>query len=328
MKRSTRLVAASAVLLVLLAGCNFPGFQESRQDPVATSAAATIEASLELTRTAAIVAPPTLPPTIVIPPTEPAVTPTPVPPTAVPATNTPSTPCNAATFVSDVTYPDDTSVVVNTNFTKTWRLKNVGTCTWTSGYKLVFDSGDRMNAPDSQTLTSGTVAPGATIDVSVDLKAPASSGTYQGNFKLRESGGVLFGIGASASGPFWVRIKAATAESLEPDLVVSSITLDPATPTQGESVEVRVKFKNEGGGLAEDFTVAWWPGKNYPSPACTWNVNDLDAGDDQTRNCTYAGYPSWYPSIETKAEVDTGDDVDESDEGNNIRLKTIEVKAP
>lgn len=314
------------VAALLLAACNFPGYQQG--DPVATSAAATIAAALELTQLAVTLQPPTMPPTLVptqAPPTEVLASPTPAPPTAPPATVTPSTPCNAASFVADVNYPDNTSVVVGSSFTKTWRLKNVGTCTWTSGYKLVFDGGDRMNAPDSVTLTSGTVAPGSTVDISVDLKAPADTGTYQGNYRLKEPGGVLFGIGPSAANYFWVKIKAVSAASLKPDLVVKSITLDPAVPYKSQSVSIKVKIENQGGETAEDFTVKWWPTEFFASAACTWDVDDLDSGDDQTLSCTYGGYPSWYGSINTKAEVDTGDDVDESNEGNNVRLKEIKV---
>ena len=312
------------VAALLLAACNFPGYQSAPGDPVATSAAATIAAALELTRLAVTLEPPALAPTQA-PPTPVPASPTPAPPTAVPPTVTPSTPCNAASFVSDVTYPDNTSVVVGASFTKTWRLKNVGTCTWTSGYKLAFDGGDRMSAPDTVTLTSGTVPPGGTVDASVDLKAPADTGTYQGNYRLREPGGALFGIGASATSFFWVKIKAVSAASLEPDLVVKSISLDPAVPIKGQPVSISVKIENQGGVIAEDFTVEWWAGENAPSPSCSWDVEDLDPDDDQTLNCNYPGYPSWYSSINTKAEVDTDDDVDESDESNNIRLKEIQV---
>jgi len=322
---SKHLVKGLGLLLVaalLLAACNFPGYQSD--DPVATSAAATIEAALELTQLAVTLEPPTLVPTLAIP-TEVLASPTPPPPTAVPATPTPAVPCNAASFIADVNYPDNTSVVVGTDFTKTWRLKNVGTCTWTSGYKLTFDGGDRMSAPDSVTLTSGTVAPGGTVDISVDLTAPADTGTYQGNFRLKEPGGVLFGIGPSASNYFWVKIKAVTAASLKPDLVVRSINLDPAEPYKSQSIAVKVKIENQGGAIAEDFTVKWWPGEGYASAACTWDVDDLEPDDDQTLSCNYGGYPSWYPSINTKAEVDTGDDVDESNEGNNVRLKEVKV---
>jgi len=137
-------------------------------------------------------------------------------------------PCDAAAFVKDVTYPDGSEVFLNANFTKTWRLKNVGTCTWTSGYKLIFDSGDRMSAPDSVTLTGGTVPPGATVDVSVDLKAPSEKGTYQGYFKIRNPSGVVFGIGPAASGPFWVKIKAVQFLLLMPTLLIFPIvTISP-----------------------------------------------------------------------------------------------------
>jgi hypothetical protein len=125
-------------------------------------------------------------------------------------TNTPA--CNLASFVSDVTIPDNTNITVNKGFTKTWRLRNVGTCTWTSGYQIIFDSGDQMNGPSSQQLTNGTVAPGQTIDVSVDLKAPVSPGTYKGNWKLKDANGVIFAL---STGPFWVQIKAVSAAETE-----------------------------------------------------------------------------------------------------------------
>jgi hypothetical protein len=127
-------------------------------------------------------------------------------------------PCNWAQFITDVTVPDNWETGPLDHFTKTWRLKNVGSCTWTSGYSLIFDHGDPMSAPASQQLTTGTVAPGGTIDVSVDLLSPAAVGTYQGYFKLRSSDGVPFGIGPSADGAFWVKIKVVT-----PPLVVEQV---------------------------------------------------------------------------------------------------------
>ena len=227
--------------------------------------------------------------------------------------------------MADVNYPDNTKVALDTDFTKTWRLKNVGTCTWTSGYKLVFENGDRMSAPDSKSFTSGSVAPGGTVDVSVDLTAPDDEGTYQGNFRLKESGGVLFGIGPAGTAAFWVKIKAVSADSLKPDLVVSGIRLDPSTPIEEDPVDIRVTIKNEGGEVAKDFKVEWWAGVSFPSAACDWHVDDLDPDDDQSLYCTYDGYISDYGSLDVKAVVDVDDDVDESDEGNNVKLKTISV---
>ena len=144
----------------------------------------------------------------------PTVTPTgtlPPSPTHTPSVTLTPVPCNWAQFIADVTVADNWETGPLDHFTKTWRLKNIGSCTWTSGYSLVFDHGDQMDAPDSQQLTTGTVAPGATIDVSVNLLSPAAAGTYQGYFKLRASDSSIFGIGPGADGAFWVKIKVATA---------------------------------------------------------------------------------------------------------------------
>jgi hypothetical protein len=110
--------------------------------------------------------------------------------------------------VEDVNYPDNSEVALGANFVKTWRLKNNGTCTWNSGYALVFVRGDSMGGAASLQFTTGTVAPGQSIDVSVNLIAPTSAGTYQGYWMLRNASGVLFGVGADAKSEFWVKIKA------------------------------------------------------------------------------------------------------------------------
>jgi hypothetical protein len=56
-----------------------------------------------------------------------------------------------------------------------------------------------MSGPATQAL-SGNVNAGQTVDLSVNLKAPASSGTYTGNWRLRNAAGVTFTN-------FYVRIK-------------------------------------------------------------------------------------------------------------------------
>ncbi|HEX9798317.1 MAG TPA: NBR1-Ig-like domain-containing protein [Anaerolineales bacterium] len=110
-----------------------------------------------------------------------------------------------ATFVSDVSVPDGSNFDPGDNFTKTWRLRNDGTCTWTSSYALVFDHGDAMGAPAAIPL-AGAVPPGNNVDLSVNLTAPAAPGGYQGFFLLRNNSNVLFGIGPSATTAFWVKI--------------------------------------------------------------------------------------------------------------------------
>jgi hypothetical protein len=85
---------------------------------------------------------------------------------------------------------------------------NTGSCTWTSGYRLIFSSGDPMGAQTATKFTNNAVPPGSTVDVSVNLTAPSSAGTYLGYFKLRDSDGIPFGINASGNDAFWVKIEA------------------------------------------------------------------------------------------------------------------------
>jgi len=62
-----------------------------------------------------------------------------------------------------------------------------------------------MGGPASIPLRS-SVAPGATLDLSVHLAAPYSPGRHRGEWKLRNAVGRRFGIGPNASLPFWVQI--------------------------------------------------------------------------------------------------------------------------
>ena len=113
--------------------------------------------------------------------------------------------CDWAQFITDVTVPDGTTYSSGTTFVKTWRLKNIGTCTWTTAYKLVYSSGDQMGGTASIALPT-SVAPGQTVDVSVTLTAPSAEESYTGYWKLQNASGVNFGIGSNASISFYVKI--------------------------------------------------------------------------------------------------------------------------
>jgi hypothetical protein len=132
---------------------------------------------------------------------------TPVPPTVtntpVP-TNTPI-PCYRVQFIADITAADGTIYSQNQGFVKTWRLRNVGSCTWTSDFDLVFISGNAMGA-NSAVDTNATVAPGNTVDYSIAFTAPGDTGTYTGNWEMRSPNGVIFGLGPNGDKPFWVKI--------------------------------------------------------------------------------------------------------------------------
>jgi hypothetical protein len=227
-RRSLPIILLLLALVSSVLGCALPA--STTPVPDAASIELTVQAVLAAQGTTlppadvplADAAPTGLPPSL-----EPSLTPTLTPTFTPTPTQTPvPLPCDAAQFVTDVTIGDDSSITTNAEFTKTWRLRNAGTCTWTSGYQVVFDHGDRMSAPDAVMVTSGTVPPGSTVDVSVVLKAPGTAGTYQGYFKLRNPSGVLFGIGADANTAFWVKIKAEGFLFL----MITPMILMPITP--------------------------------------------------------------------------------------------------
>lgn len=136
-------------------------------------------------------------------------------------TNTPLAVCNQASFVSDITIPDGVTLRPNTDFTKIWRLRNTGTCTWTTSYKVVFSTGTNMASASSYAL-SKSVAPGETIDISVPMTSPSSNGTHKGSWMLRSADGANFGLGTGASVAFYVQVKvSSTADEFEYDFAAN-----------------------------------------------------------------------------------------------------------
>jgi len=141
----------------------------------------------------------------------PTATATPVPtvilptqPVATTAAPTSSISCNAATFISDVTFPDKTVLSAEQSFTKVWRLKNSGTCAWSPSYTLVFVSGAQMGGPNEVALPA-SVKPGETVDLTVNLIAPKDSGEYTGLWQLRAADSQTFST-SPKNDPFWVKI--------------------------------------------------------------------------------------------------------------------------
>jgi hypothetical protein len=197
-----RVLAFGVFFAVLMMACNLVTPAEPTESGlVLTQAHETFQA--HLTQMAST--PTDVPPTATsVPPTATHTT----PPTATNPPPTPtstSVPCDWAQFVKDVTVKDGTVFLPGTRFTKTWRLKNVGGCTWTKDYDLVFVNGDGMNAYASVPFPD-TAVPGETIDLSVKLTAPESGGNYKGYWQLRNANGIVFGYGANANSSFWVEI--------------------------------------------------------------------------------------------------------------------------
>lgn len=112
---------------------------------------------------------------------------------------------NQATFIADVAAPDDTVYAPGEAFTKIWLFRNDGSCSWGFNYGLAFVTGEQMEAPDFVSLDTN-VDPGEEGELSVNLIAPSTEGTYRGEWKLHDADGSLFGIGQDADAAFWVQI--------------------------------------------------------------------------------------------------------------------------
>ncbi len=135
------------------------------------------------------------------------------PPTATPSrtpgpvtVTVPPSSCDKAQFVADRTIPDGTVMAPGSTFTKTWRLKNVGACAWSTSYQLVFFSGEQMGSASSAAFPQN-VAVGQTVDISINMTAPSAAGSYRGYWMFKNANGALFGIGPQANKPWWVDIK-------------------------------------------------------------------------------------------------------------------------
>jgi hypothetical protein len=142
-------------------------------------------------------------------PSQPTLPPSPVPPSIVPPSAIPPTtipiPCDRAAFLSE-TVKDGTKVTPGQIFSKSWTLRNNGSCPWTPAYTLVFDHGDSMGAPSALNLAPDAIVPGQTVELSVVLTAPNKPGTYQGYFLLKNASGREFGIGEKGDQAFWVKV--------------------------------------------------------------------------------------------------------------------------
>lgn len=117
---------------------------------------------------------------------------------------------NSAEFISDVSIPDGSKLAPDTGFVKTWRVKNNGTCSWDNRYSLVFTDGTLFSSYDRLTLPF-VVAPGQTIDLSLDMTSPIYPGVYESDWKFQSPNGSKFGVGKKDS-PLWVKIVIASPD--------------------------------------------------------------------------------------------------------------------
>jgi hypothetical protein len=202
-----------------------------------------------------------------------------------------------AAYVADVTVPDDTEMDPDEDFTKTWRLRNSGTCEWSADYRLVFVSGDQMGAPASVPVPA--TAAGATVDVSIQMTAPSDPGTYRGNWRMQSDEGTVFGS------QVYVRI----------------VVPEPATPTPTEEPEegptnlqatvqsnrrVRFTWDDAVGEVSYDYELSYSDGSIAVSEASMLPADTTSWITDSPLPCGSTGTFYLY------AEGDGGEDIGEA----------------
>jgi hypothetical protein len=205
------------VIALVLGACG--GGEEGSSAAVLTEAARI--ASEGLTQTAAA-APPTATntplPTATNTP-EPTATSTNTPEGGVPTATTAqqqSSSSNRPCLRANLEYedvPDGTRWPFDRVFTKTWRLKNTGSCTWNANFVLAYVDGELMGADSVNTITEIDVPTNEYVEISVAFQAPDEAGDHISYWMLRSDQGEYFGVGPDGKSWIWVEI-----ESFDPEL--------------------------------------------------------------------------------------------------------------
>lgn len=259
MSKTKHIVSIIILISILLSSCGgFTGSNENgptAEELVATAAFETLQAEAVADNTGdgdedGETAPEaTDPPATDVPATDPPPTNTSAPPSA-----TPTPICNMVDFVDDMTIPDDTVVAPGETFTKVWRIKNNGACTWTLGYQIIFDSGDGMGAPVSFPMPSA-ISPNGTVDISIDMTAPLDEGTYRGDWKLRSADGIEFCLGDGSAFYVQIIVVEPTATTVFIPIFPLPVTLIPIFGFNVEIINSQAGSVNEGGSIALSTTI-------------------------------------------------------------------------
>jgi ABC-type amino acid transport substrate-binding protein/heat shock protein HslJ len=174
-------------------------------------------------------------------------------PTSTPKPVQPGECSNRMELVKDTAV---TNVQAGKPFTKVWQVKNTGTCTWDKNYKLVFQSGDKMNG--APLAVAAAVKPNATYEFKLQLTAPAAAGTYTGLWQMVDPKGTFFGEKLKVS------IQVAPPPTLTPTptpIPNANIEFkaDPATIKPGQTSTLRWKVQH----VDSYWVFPEWDAKNY-----------------------------------------------------------------
>ncbi len=174
---------------------------------------------------------------------------------------------NGAAFV---TQSVATGMVAGQTNTVSVTMRNTGTTTWTAGtnYRLASQNpGDNTTWGLNRVVLPSSVAPGASVTFSFQVKAPATAGSYNFQWRMVRDGVALFG---DATPNTVVVVSVAPPPTGNNAAFVSQST--PTTVKKGSSFFATIRMKNTG-------TATWLAsgafklGAQNPLDNTTWGLN-------------------------------------------------------
>jgi len=134
---------------------------------------------------------------------------------------------DTASFIADVTIPDDSEVAANSALNKVWRVRNAGACAWTGGYSVVRTNASAGFNPPATAAILSVVNPGDSGDVAVAMTAPGTPGLYQAAYRMKGPDGTLFGPALTIS----IKVPGTATTSCSGTPTIASFTADRLSPT-------------------------------------------------------------------------------------------------
>lgn len=94
-------------------------------------------------------------------------------------------------LICDCTIGEGEAVSPNTNFLKSWRVKNSGNEPWPEGICLLQTDGADMG--QCRRIDVPSISPNDTIELSVTLTSPNDIGVYHSQWRMMTATGSYFG---------------------------------------------------------------------------------------------------------------------------------------
>eukprot|EP01111_Echinosteliopsis_oligospora_P004738 TRINITY_DN1780_c0_g1_i1.p1 TRINITY_DN1780_c0_g1~~TRINITY_DN1780_c0_g1_i1.p1 ORF type:complete len:488 (+),score=132.54 TRINITY_DN1780_c0_g1_i1:102-1565(+) len=98
----------------------------------------------------------------------------------------------SATFIKHVNYENERALP-GSHITKTWRVRNDGSCVWPVGTVLLHVGGYSVIPADKRSVLVPLAAPGEEIDISVELTMPSDGNQFSSFWRLSTADGITFG---------------------------------------------------------------------------------------------------------------------------------------